>query len=474
MRRLTVATVSVAASLALAACAERDTTSPRAISSSGASFAGRGGASCSFNTVSSTASAYFTSNQDPVIGMIKVMKDAFNTNNGGNVAATPQGWEILNRVAAKRLTDSVTTGQAGAAFVVAVANCMADLAANSSPLVLPTALTDNTNYLLARVLNSGIFDIRTGGATGAPAAGKNKQGDLRSLGQPIWGVETQTATSNWPGALGLKYAVVGYPIKDTNPLLTNAQQIDTSDALKATYQAEVPSPWPFNAFELLTLPTTAVIDHSTLRVGICVKNNETTNDGSVWYLVHNDAELLPNSNPAALCALEMANGLTGPWYTRLAQSAARFFKPGILFAQREEGNDFIGGLPSGWSPQGAGELDVDQVTLTITTPPKNNVKDSVDNSLVVTATLTGKTTPVPGVKIDSLVVLNNQGSPAGAVIVPGSTNLTPTPLFTLADGTATVHFAIGKPGAYYIVVWGSLDGHAITPGTKSGKFNVKN
>jgi len=467
MRRLTVATVSVAASLALAACAERDTTSPRAISSGGASFAGRGGSTCNFTTVSSTASAYFTSNRDPVIDMIKVMKDAYNTNNGGNVAATPEGWVILSRVADKRLTDSVTTGQAGAAFVVAVANCMADLAASTSPLALPAALTDNSNANLARVLNSGIFDVRTGGATGAPAAGKNKQGGARSLGSPIWGVETQTATSNWPGSI--TYAVVGYPIKDTNPLLTNAQQIDQSDDLAAAYQAETPtSPWPFNAFELLTLPTTAVTDHSTLRVGICVAHIGATNDGSVYYLVHNDAELLPNSVPGALCDLTVANGLTGPWYTRLAQGAARFFKPALLFAQDER--DFIGGLPSGWSPQGAGQLDASKVTLTITTQPKNNVRDSTDNSLVVTATITGSNTPVPGVAITGLTVLNNQGSPAGAVIVDGSTNL---PQTTDHDGHATVHFQIGKPGAYYIVVLSNLDGGALLSPT-SVKFNVKN
>ena len=466
MRRLTVATVSVAASLALAACAERDTTSPRAISSSGASFA-RGGSSCVFNTVSSTAQAYFTSNQDPVFDMIKVMKDAFNTNNGGNVAATPEGWVILSRVADKRLTDSTGGGDAGAAFVVAVANCMADLAANTSPLTLPAALTANSNALLIRVLNSGIFDVRTGGATGAPAAGKNKQGGARKLGVPTWGVETQTAGSNWPGTLNLKYAVVGYPIVDSNPLLTNAQQIDGSDDLAGAYTTA--GTWPFNAFELQTLPTTAVTDHSTLRVGICVQNNATANDGSVYYLVHNDAELLPNSNPAALCALTVANGLTGPWYNRLAQGAARFFKPGVLFAKVDDG-DFIGGLPSGWSPQGAGQLDASRVTLTITTQPKNNIKDSTDNSLVVTATITGSNTPVPGVTITGLTVLNNQGSPAGAVIVEGSTNL---PQTTDHDGNATVHFKIGKPGAYYIVVSSNLDGGAIASPT-SVKFNVKN
>ena len=466
MRRITVATISVALSLALAACAERDTTSPRAISSGGASFAGRGGSTCSIQGVSSAAQAYFTSNQDPVFDMIKVLKDAFN--NGGNVAATPAGWVILSRVADKRLTDSTGSGAAGAAFVVAVANCMADLAAGTSPLTFPATLTANSNALLVRVLNSGIFDIRTGGATGAPAAGKNKQGGARSLGQPIWGVETETATSNWPGALNLKYAVVGYPIKDSNPLLTGAQQIDTSDALKATYQAEDPSPWPFNAFELLTVPTTAVVDHSTLRVGICVDHNPTANDGSIYYLVHNDAELLPNSSPAALCALTVANGLTGPWYTRLAQGAARFFKPGLLYAQDER--DFIGGLPSGWSPQGAGQLDASKVTLTITTQPKNNVRDSTQNSLVVTATITGSSTPVPGVAITSLTVLNNQGSPAGAVIVENSTNL---PQTTDHDGKATVTFQIGKPGAYYIVVKSSLDGGPITSPT-SVKFNVKN
>jgi len=463
MRRLTVATM-VASSLVLAACAERDSTSPRAISAGGASYA-RGGSSCVFNTVSSTAQAYFTSNQDPVFDMIKVMKDAFNTNNGGTVAATPEGWVILSRVADARLTSATRGGDTGAAFVVAVAGCMADLAANSSPLTLPAALTDNANANLIRVLNSGIFDVRQGGSTGAPAAGKNKQGNARSLGRPIWGVETQTAISSWPGTI--KYAVVGYPIVDANPLLVKAQSIDTLDDLAATYQGA--STWPFNAFELLTLPTTAVTDHSTLRVGICAPHTGTTSDGSLYYLVHNDAEILPNSVPGALCDLTVANGLTGPWYTRLAQGAVRFFKPGILFAQDER--DFIGGLPSGWSPQGAEQLDNTQVTITITTQPRNNVRDSTDNSLGVTATITGKATPVPGVSVDSLLVLNNQGSPAGAVIVLNSTNL---PQITDKDGKATVHFQIGKPGAYYIVVYGSLDGKPLPAASTSTKFNVKN
>ena len=467
MRRITVATISVAASLALAACAERDTTSPRSISSGDPSFA-RGGSTCNFSTVKSAAQAYFTSNQDPVYDMIKVMQSAFQTANGGNVAATPEGWVILSRVADKRLTDSTGNGSAGAAFVVSVAACMADLAANSSPLALPTALTDSGNANLARVLNSGLFEIRQGGSTGAPAAGKNKQGGTRSLDKPTWGVETKTDTSAWPGTI--KYAVVGYPIKDSNPLLKNAQAIDTVDDLSATYQSQGMTPWPyFNAFELLTLPTAAVTDHSTLRVGICIDQNAASGNGSVYYLVHADAELLPNSNPATLCALTVASTMRAPWYTRLAQGAVNFFKPATLFAFQER--DFIGGLPSGWSPQEAGQLDASKVTIAITTQPRNNVRDSTDNTLGVTATLTGATTPVPGVSVDSLVVLNNQGSPAGAVIVKDSTYL---PQITDKSGKATVHFQIGKPGAYYIVVYASLDGVALPASSTSGKFNVKN
>ena len=86
-----------------------------------------------------------------------------------------------------------------AAFVVAVAGCMADLATNTVPLTLPTALTANSNEMLARALNSGIFEVRSGGFPGGPVYGRNKSGTTRAVGLPAWGVETQTVSSNWPG-----------------------------------------------------------------------------------------------------------------------------------------------------------------------------------------------------------------------------------------------------------------------------------
>jgi hypothetical protein len=290
----------------------------------------------------------------------------------------------------------------------------------------------------------------------------------------VWGVETKTATTNWPGTI--TYLVVGYPIHDTSPLLTNRVSIDTKDADSTTYKA-TSGLWPFNAFELTTVPSGAIAanGHSDLRVGICENGNSTANDGSVYFLVHNDAELVPNSTPTKLCDGTLTPDLRSTWYTRLAQSAVRFFTPGTLYAQGgdDDSRGFIGGLPSGWSPQGAGVLDISQVTVQITTPPINNRPYSTDYSLVITATLTGKTTPVPQVKITGISVLNNKGEPAGAVIVDGSTNLTNPTLVTDGNGNATLHFAIGKPGAYYIVVTTSLDGVSFTP-LRSGKFNVKN
>ena len=142
-------------------------------------------------------------------------------------------------------------------------------------------------------------------------------------------------------------------------------------------------------------------------------------------------------------------------------------KPGTLFAE-EDSRDFIGGLPSGWSPQGAGALAVSQVSVNITTQPKNNVADSTNNTLGVTATLTGTTTPVPDVSVDSITVLNNQGQPAGAVVLK-------TTLSDITDGSGklTVTFQIGKPGAYYIVVWSSVDGQVILPTAKSVKLQRK-
>jgi len=479
MRRLTFATVSVAASLALAACAERDSTSPRSISPGDASFqGGPNSTACDFNNINKAAKDYFTSTSDSVYDIISAWSNAYKST--GAAANTSFGWRVMNVVAAERLTSSTTTGALGATFVIMTARCMVYLSSslnNKPQLTLPSALTDNSNQMLIRTLNSGIWEVRTGGTLGGPVAGKNRAGTtpIRSLGDPIWGVETKTTTTNWPGSI--TYLVVGYPIHDNNPLLTDRLSIDTKDADSVTYKA-TSGLWPFNAFELTTVPSGAIAanGHSDLRVGICAEGNSTANDGSVYFLVHNDAELVPNSTPTKLCDGTLtASTVRSTWYTRLAQSAVRFITPGTLFAQggEDDSRGFIGGLPSGWSPQGAGVLDASQVSVKISTQPTNNRPDSTDNSLVITATLTGTTTPVPQVKITGISVLNNKGEPAGAVIVDGSTNLTDPTLVTGADGKATLHFAFGKPGAYYIVVTTSLDGESFTP-LQSSKFNVKN
>src|SRR5690242_9052414 len=77
--RTTVATViAVAASLTLAACAERDTTSPRAAAPDRADASGNPNqGSCNFNNVKSAAGNYFVSNKDTVYGLIKSMSGAY-------------------------------------------------------------------------------------------------------------------------------------------------------------------------------------------------------------------------------------------------------------------------------------------------------------------------------------------------------------------------------------------------------------
>jgi hypothetical protein len=489
MRRITVATMSIAASLALAACAERDTTSPRSISAGQASFqGGPNSTACDFTNISKAAKNYFTSSQDPVYAILSSWATAYKNN--GAAAATSYGWQALSVVASERLTSSTTTPSLGATFVVMTVRCMVDESSTNTvkpQLTLPTALTDNSNLLLARVLNSGILEIRTGGAVGDPVAGKNRAGSTptRSLGSPIWGVETKTDTTKWPGTI--TYAVVGYPIHDSNSILSGQPQIDTNDADSAFYK-QTAGLWPFNAFELTTLPTAAVTDHSSLRVGICVSGNPDGN-GSVNFLVHNDNELVPNdshSQSTGLCGLTVASLTPATWYQRLARNTVGLFTPSLLYAEGDDSRDFIGGLPSGWSPMEGGTLDASKVRLVMTSGPTNNVRDSTDNHLTITAYLVDAqgvvtSTPVPQVRIDSLAVLSNNGTPAGAVIVPGSTNLLADPnavppypgLFTDANGQAIVKFQIGKPGAYYIVASGVLDGTRLND-AKSGKFNVKN
>lgn len=459
MRRTPAALLMFVGSVILSACSGRDSTSPRGIAPDLASFATSPGpaTTCDFNAIKTAARNYFSSQQDSAFAYDQALQKAYNGGLDGN--ATAVGWQIGRLVAKERLTSATTSGAAGAIYLIDVLRCMSDVRGSAplASLAIPTDLLNNA----AMILNSGIWDIRDGGSTGAPTLGKVKAGGTRAFGAPRWGVETKTSATTWPGSI--TYAVFGYPVKVGTPLLTSPTNINTNDDLLPTYGSAA----PFNAFELGSVPDD--LPRTDLRVGMCSVSDPTLGDGQENLLVHNNSEILPTDSPNQMCASGLvASTVVAPtWYASVAQRAVSLFTPQNLFAQTFDCSSCIGGLPSDWSPMGAGTLTASGIVLIITQQPTNSFIDST-NTVVVKATFSGSA--APGVKIDSITVANNSGSPAGASIK--TSNVTTTS-FTGKDGTFTITFTVGKAGGYLVSVWSSLDGGQI-PAVTSNQFQVQN
>lgn len=458
MRRLTVATVSVAASLALAACAERDTTSPRAIApdqANAANVPAPPASTCDINATKAAARGYFTSSQDIAFGLIGDMSKALG--NLDYTTANAKAWAILEDVAAERLTSAVTNGSFGSPFVIDVLRCVSDLASSAVP---PAKITIDPNFIAnaALVLNSGLFDVRgTGAASAAPAWGKvNDAGGShpRTFGAPRWGVEAVDNTT-W---FGFQHLVYGYPTSVGTPVL-GPTSINSNDVLGGG---------PYNAFEISTVPFES--HHPGLRVGTCIKSNLAT-DGVVNHLVHNNNEILTNYAPSFGFCDPLAVALApvpSTWYGSAVQRLASIFSVSNAFAD----DAFIGGLPDGWSPFGYGPVTAANTLLSsvaplpaaVTTVTSPNV---TNNSIIVLAAVSG--VGVPGVTV-TVSIAGNNGLPAGATFEDGGVTKTST---TLDGGIVTINYGFLKAGGYTVTVSGSLDGFPVG-NTYSYFVNVKN
>lgn len=456
MRRKSAALVPLVGLLVLGACTGRDSTAPRGIAPDVANSATSPGPSstCDFTAVKAAARDYFTSNQDPVYALIGDMSKAYGA--GDYTTANTKGWAIGELVANERLTSATTNGSFGSVFVIDVLRCISDLSVN--PAVRITVPDDFITHAAA-VLNSGIWEIRGPSATSAaPALGKVVSNlvtpNARGFGTPGWGVESSTGT--W---FSTQHAVYAYPTSTTT--LLGPTSINTNDALGGSY----------DGFELGTVPED-VVDHSNLRVGVCLQANGALSDGSVNRLVHNNNEILVNSSPSALCTtystgVASAVRATTTWYANLMQRATALFRPSILYAQ----DDFIGGLPSGWSPFSYGAVNAGAITLSFVAAPPPNTDTLTANTAIVKATVTNgtDTAGVPGV-IVTISISGNSGQAGGATFQNGTTSVTGT---TDKNGLASITYIMGKAGGYTLTTTGTFDGHAVG-NTLVSTVNVKN
>jgi hypothetical protein len=457
MRRTIVALVPIVGLIALAACSTDQGTSPRSIISQQALASGGPPApSCSFNNMTKAARNYLSST-DPVLDAINLMQSAYNTNNGGAVAATPRGWDVLRLIAQERLTSHQGGSAAqGAILVGQVFLCMADLTTSPATIPMPVPPDFTTAGHDSLALSVGIFEVRAAGddATGAGAAlaiYKATPTSARSATPPGWGVEPNptAAPPSWPTGPFLVYS---YPTNLIGAFVSSATPIDFN----------------YNAFEMGKIPASTPV--SGLLVGVCYSSVTGTTVAN--RLTHSNSQIFTNVQPT-FCPATVASLNSSSFFLSMVQRAARWLSPSLAYAQQDA--FFIGGLPDGWSPFTAGALVGTSIQPSFNKQPANTVVGAADS---VTVLVTVNSVPVPSVAI-VLTIANNSGSPAGAIFVSAPIGTTGTFTSTTPGGTTDdkglvkIYFSVGKAGGYTLTAAGNLDVVATSSAT-SKLFNVKN
>jgi hypothetical protein len=442
MRRSAVAVIAVAGSLVLAACSERDSTSSRGLITAPTSSALTiiPATTCDIEAMESAAHAYFSSRSDVVFQTIELMEADRNAHK--TAAMNADGFVMLREVAAKRLTSGVvaTATSAGASFVIDVLRC--------TTLTFPPAASPDVKQTflgnLALILDAGIFDVRGGFGDGTgPAAALLSVGGVRTLAAPHWGVEPHPT---WP--TDGHFLVYGYPTLTSDAVIDPATNLNTN------------GPNTYNSFEIGTIPDSHL--KTGLLVGICYSSVIGTTAAN--RLIHNNADLFDNAAPSALCSITTASLDAVKWYARALHDAASLFVPKSASAM-QGGEVDIGGLPSSWSPFSTALIVGSNVVDTITTQPPATPSVNKAFPVIVRAITNG--VPVPGVSV-TLTIVNNNGVPAGAIIVGNAT------VTTNSQGNAIFSIAVGKPGGYNLVAGGTMSGVVATNGVMSVRFNVKN
>ena len=453
MRRSAVAVVPLVGALVFAACSDRDSTNSRGPLTAPAttSFTILPGTTCNFEAIETAAQAYFSASSNVLFaspnGVLAIGEQMEAAHNTGHLAdATAYGFVMLREVAKDRLTSRVKPGStaAGVAFVIDVLRCTT-LKFPSATVTSPDVKQDFLNNL-GLILDAGIFEVRGGsGDATTPAAALLSVGGVRTLAAPHWGVEATGGT--WP--TDGHFLVYGYPTFDASTIIDAATNLNTN------------GPSTYNSFELGTIPDSHP-KGPALLVGICFSS--VTGTTAANRLIHNNAELFANTPPSALCSLTTASAEAGGWYRRTLARAASWIAPQAANAAVLDGEDFIGGQPSSWSPISTAKIVGTNVGTSFTTPPVN-IAVGATMPVVVRAMTNG--VPVPGVSV-TLNVINNNGVPAGAIIVGAST------VSTNSDGYAIFNIGLGKAGGYNLVARGAFLEGVGTNGVVSVRFNVKN
>lgn len=446
----TVALMSVA-TIALAACTDRSTSTPTAPSSLSTPSPDIAAAAlttlaCDFSLLKADLRDAAASNKDVLFTIVADLQSLRKS--GPNAAATDKVFDGLSRLGVMRGTSALKTGVTGALFdrlVRRFLGCAEDYvltgaeAADFSPAIGP----------------GWMFEVRGKAGTDS-SGGAYERGSTGSYWAAEPGGTSWTSTLNGPS--GVHRALI-YGFRRTD-FLTN-------------------DPKAGSAFEHRTIPAVAggVLTLSPgIKIGLCnvVVSNTLRVQHVNTVLPFQPLTCAPPPGFAAMSTMSSPI-LAALNPARVARQAFDFFGPQTAYAAFAGGS--VGGAVSELSPSAV--IDMQQVTLTYLNPiaggrnSPTTLKDTTGGLVrVLVATKGG--TPLPGVFVKLEVAGNSSViaffSEDGGVTSVASVTRGPTG----ADGIASFGgVSLTKAGGYQLVATGTFDGVTGQPKV-SNSFNIQN
>jgi hypothetical protein len=413
----------------LAACStERESTAP-SVAAPSATAASLTLPACNFSTMRSDARAFFDKSTDVAFDYISAMSRA------AEPARTAAGWQIINEISTARLTSRQETPWASTA-AIGEALTLDVLACSQGVGDVSTVAAGSLGSAIA----AGIFEVRGGTYTNAPAFGYLNVSNAKAHSAPRYGVENRNGGTTWAGN---PFLIVGVPTQYGPTYVPTNTNINTNGV-------------PKNGFDLFSIPLSQA--KAGYVIGVCVP--AVANSATANMLIHNGV-IQDQISPTQLCD-PLVGSLSSPsFFASLAHRALSFFTPTSAYAQLLA-EDFSGGGPTSWSPNVVGSVAGGSVELAFTTQPPVNVNIGENAHVEVTATINGQ--PVPDVVV-TIGIDGNFGTP-GSIVGP-------TQATTNANGVASYDVSFTKAGGTYLRAIGSLGGIA-TQTKRSDQFWVKN
>lgn len=397
-----------------------------------------------FGAAKKDARAFFASSTDPVFTILRDMQSFYKT--GGAVAATPKGYDALQRIAQARGTSAQAgTATDGDALTKDLLACM-----SVGPIP--------AGFSVVSALSAGIFEVRGDAVNTGPGLAFAAAAGQKTPASPLWGVE---APSGWAATFNggaTRFLLYGAP-RPVSGFTTEPPSVDQSNVA-------------FTGFDISTIPVMPGLSlvgqgssGTPLLAGICIDPGGGSSQPAnrILHASTTSTTILALAVPAfcaGTTALRSAP-TDDSWLLSLARRAAGWFAPRPLYAFRGG----VGGLTSGLSPFGPVAVQAQNVSLTFGQQPTDGKISAPISPPVTVRASTPAGTPVAGISV-TLLIFGNNGQPATFV---AGTNVAVTNDAGLASFPA---LQLTKAGGYTLQATGSLAGTA-TQTVTSVLFNVQ-